>query len=498
MTASDTGAVAGTRPVPAPPLSSPPQPIPALAATRPPLALLLPVVLGTLLNALNSSMIAVALVAIGDHFHAGASVVWLVSGLYLANAVAQPTMGRLADQFGPRRIFCAGLLMIIVAACAAPFAPTLGYLLIARVLLGVGTSAAYPAGVALVRDWADRTGPEASSASALGAISAASQVAVALGPPLGGVLVVVAGWRSIFWVNLPVAALALVLALRRIRRDARVNTPAGAALRALDPLGIVLFAGGMVFLLLFLFSVAHGPIWLDLVGAALLMLVLVGWERHCASPFIDVRMLASNRPLTATYLRCAVTYVVFYSVFYGLPQWLEQSRRMSSAQAGLVVLPIACLGVVATVLATRMSRRGDNRRLLVIGSVGLLAGSLALLGIGGATPVGVLLLAAAVLGLPNGFNNMGNQTAMYAAAQPERLGTASGLYRTSQYVGANLAAALVGLTLGDHAGSRGLHHLAAVITVISLALVAAAALPARHARASARSHACTGEEQSCP
>ncbi|MCL9758082.1 MFS transporter [Frankia sp. AiPa1] len=441
--------------------------------------LLLPVVLGTLLNALNSSMIAVALVAIGGHFDAGASVVWLVSGLYLANAVAQPTMGRLADQFGPRRIFCVGLIMIMVAAVAAPFAPTLGYLLAARVLLGVGTSAAYPAGIALVRDWADRTGPRASSAPALGAISAASQVAVALGPPLGGVLVVLAGWRSIFWVNLPVAALALVLTLRRVRRDAPVRTSARSALRAMDPVGIVLFAAAMIFLLLFLFSVAGGAAWPDLAAAVVLAAVLVGWERRSSSPFVDVRMLASNRPLTATYVRCAVTYVVFYSVFYGLPQWLEQSRGMSSAQAGLVVLPVACFGVAATVVATRMSRSGGIRRLLVLGSVGLLAGSLALLGLGATTPVIVLLLVAAVLGLPNGFNNMGNQTAMYAAAQPERLGTASGLYRTSQYVGANLAAALVGLTLGDQADSGGLHHLATVIAVISLLLVIAAALPTR-------------------
>jgi MFS family permease len=440
--------------------------------------LVLPVVLGTLLNALNSSMIAVALVDIGAQFHVGTSVVWLVSGLYLANAVAQPTMGRLADQFGPRRIFCAGLIVIMVAAIAAPFSPSFVWLLIARVVLGIGTSAAYPAGMALIRRAAARHGPEteAEAGAALGAISAASQVAVALGPPLGGLLVLVAGWRSVFWVNLPIAVVALVLTLAWVRRDDPVRTTAAAALRQLDPVGMALFAATIILGLLFLFSIAKAPAWTYLVAALVVAAALVLWERRARMPFLDVRMLAANRPLTMTYLRCCVTYVVFYSVFYGLPQWLEQGRRMSSAQAGLMMLPVACFGVLATVVATRMLRRFGPRTLLIVGSAGLLAGSAALLVVGQRTPVALLLVVAAVLGLPNGFNNMGNQTAMYRSAPENRLGSASGLYRTAQYVGANLAAAVVGLSLGERAVSGGLHHLAAIISVTSALLLIAAVL----------------------
>ena len=192
-------------------------------------------------------------------------------------------------------------------------------------------------------------------------------------------------------------------------------------------------------------------------------------------PFIDVRMLRANRPLSRTYARVAVTYAVFYTIFYGVPQWLEQGRLLSSAGAGLVVLPIAGMGIVATVIATRRPRLP----LLVIGSAGLLVGSLALLLVGAATPVLLLVIVSAVLGIPNGFNSLGNQTAMYAAAPDGQVGTASGLYRTSQYIGANLAAALVGLGLGDHATDTGLHLLAVVISSVSLLLLAAAVLRMR-------------------
>jgi MFS family permease len=426
------------------------------------LRLVLPVVLGTLLNAVNSSMIAVALVDIQHEFRAGAEVVWLVSGLYLATAVAQPTMGRLADRFGARRVFCLGLVVVMIAAVGAPFAPGLGWLVAARVLLGVGTSAAYPSGVSLIRQ-----GIGGEATGALGAISAAGQVAVALGPPLGGVLVLLAGWRSIFWVNLPIAAASLLLVLLWVPRDrAPRSTSAG-----LDPLGILLFAAAMVGLLVFLLEFQ----WFFLAAAVVLAVVLLWWELRVSRPFIDVRMLRANRPLSRTYLRVAVTYVVFYTIFYGVPQWLEQGRRLSSAGAGLVVLPIAGMGIIATVIATRRPRWP----LLVIGSAGLLIGSLSLLLVGTTTPVLLLVLVSAVLGVPNGFNSLGNQTAMYAAAPEGQVGTASGLYRTSQYVGANLAAALVGLGLGDHATDPGLHLLAVVISVISAGLLVAAVVRRR-------------------
>jgi MFS family permease len=456
------------------------------AGPRVPQRIILPVVLGTLLSALNSSMIAVALVGIQHEFHAGAEVVWLVSGLYLATAVGQPTMGRLADQLGARRVFCVGLLLVMLAALTAPFAPSLGWLLVARVVLGVGTAAAYPAGVAVVRDWVAAQPGGGEPTGGLGAIAMASQVAVALGPPLGGVLVEFAGWRSIFWVNLPVAGLSLVLILLWVRADGPVPARGfGAVVRALDLVGIALFALGLIGLLLFLMSVATQPRWWALAAAAVLTVALVAWERRSRKPFIDVRMLVVNRALSATYVRTAVTFVVFYTVFYALPQWLEQGRQMSTLESGLLMLPVAGLGAIATVAATRLTDRRGLRPVLVIGSAGLLVGSLALLGVDRATPIAVLLLVGAVLGLPNGFNSLGNQAAMYDAAPSEALATASGLYRTSQFVGANLASALVGLTMAGSATDGRLHMAAVAISAISLGLLVTAAT-SKHLRAHTR------------
>jgi MFS family permease len=453
---------------------------------RLPVNLVLPIALGTLLQALNSSMIAVALIQIRDAFHAGTSASWLISALYLATAIGAPTMGRLADRIGPRKVLLGGLSVIAVAATAAPFAPNIGTLIALRVLLGIGTSAPYPAGLAMIRAEADRRGLSG-AAGGLGVLAVAGQVAVALGPPLGGLLVEVAGWQAIFLVNLPFVAVAAWFTLRYLpgggahpTSTPTTSTRTGGLLGQLDLPGMLLFAGAITALLLMLLSISGDPQWLLLPVVAVLVGLLVLRELRAATPFLDVRLLVSNRALSSTYLRTAVTYVAFYAIFYGVPAWLEQGRGLSAGDAGLVMLPLAGIGAITALVATRLERRRGSRPLLVIGSIVFVLAGLALTRTTSSAPIFVLVGLSALLGLPNGFNSLGNQTSLFRAAPAEQMGAASGLYRTSQYVGANLAAGLISL-LFVGAPDAGLHRLAFLVAGIGAVLVVTA-LTSRHLR----------------
>jgi MFS family permease len=454
----------------------------AKTTNRLPTRLVVPIALGTLLQALNSSMIAVALVQIRDAFHAGTSASWLISALYLATAVGAPTMGRIADVIGPRRVFLGGLVLIAVAAVAAPFAPDIGTLIVCRVLLGIGCSAPYPAGLAMIRTEADRLGL-ANVSGGLSVLTVAGQVAVAFGPTLGGLLVQVASWQSIFLVNLPFVLVAGFFAIRYLPADGRrADRPSVATvLRKLDVPGLLLFSGAMTALMLVLLSLTGSPQWYLLPVFAILGVLLVLRERRARDPFIDVRLLAANRPLSMTYLRTALTYVAFYAVFYGLPSWLEQSKGLDPGTAGLVMLPLAAVGVVTTTVAARMVRNRGPRVLLVIGSVVFVAAALLLTRVDSTAPIIGLVALSAVLGLPNGFNSMGNQTALYETAPAGQIGAASGLYRSSQYVGANLAAALIELTSAGPSTDGGLHRTALAILVIA-AVLAVTAVTSKHLR----------------
>jgi MFS family permease len=427
--------------------------------------------LGTLLQPLNSSMIAVALVAIGADFHAGTETQWLVSGLYLATAVSAPTAGRLADLLGARRVFLAGLALVAAVSALAPLAPSLTWLIVARVLLGIGTGAQFPSGVAMIRRIADRR--KASAVGALGLLSVFAQTSAALGPSVGGLLVGTFDWQAIFLVNLPVAAVAGIAVLRLVPKDP--PRPPGddrKLWREIDLTGLVLFTLTMTALMLVLLSITTSPTWWLLFAAVPLAVVFVLWERRSATPFVDVRLLARSAPLSLGYLRTMLTYVAFYAIFYGLPGWLEQGRGLDPTEVGLIVLPIATLGAITVAIATRMARRRGHRLLLVIGSAGLLVGGAALaFGVHAGTPIVVLVVISAILGVPNGFNGLGNQLAVYRAAPPEVAGAAAGLFRTSQYVGANLAAAAIALVFAGPATDEGLHRLGLLVGGIATILL---------------------------
>jgi MFS family permease len=447
------------------------------AAERLPWRLVGAVAAGTLLNPLNSSMIAVALLTLRADFRVSTTTAtWLISGFYLAGAIGMPLMGRLADQFGARRIFSLGLLLVGLTGALAPVAPTFGWLLLIRIVQAFGTAAAYPAGLAIMRA-RDRRGR--APAAALGAVSVASSVSAALGPVLGGGLVALAGWPAIFLVNVPVIVVGLVLARRWLPADPGPRVASGgaalpwwAAWRTLDLPGVALFSGLLAGVLGFLLSLSARPLWPLLPLAIVAAILLLLRERRVSSPFLDVRLLAANRPLVGVYAQFAAVNLVFYAVFFGLPLWLEEARRFAPDTAGLLLLPVAGVGVLATPLAARLIDRSGPRRALIVGAVLLLAGSLLLLLFDAATPVSALLAVGAVLGVPNGFNTLGLQAALYETAPATQMGAAGGLFQTFRYTGAILSTALIGLVLGPRATSGHLHSLALVSAVVSALLVA--------------------------
>lgn len=427
-----------------------------------------PLLLGSLLNPLNTTMISTALVAIGHHFSIGAAdTAWLISVLYLASAVAQPVLGRLADVLGPRRVFLAGLVVVVASGLVGAFAQGFGQLIVSRLLLGIGTSAAYPAAMAVLRDESARIG-RPTPRPVLARLSFAALGSAAVGPTLGGLLVMTAGWRGIFAVNVPVALIAFGAALLWIPADPPRGPAAGRAPRlGLDPLGIGLFATALTVLVFFLLDLAH-PLWWLLAPFAALSGVLVRWQLRTPAPFIDLRMLAANAALSRTYLRHGISYLLIYCVMYGYTQWLEEARGYSSGHTGLLMLPMSLAALVCSLLGARTK---GIRGPLVLACVLLTAGAGLLFLLSGDTPVAVLLLAGACFGVPQGLIGTSNQAAVQAYAPPESVGAAAGLQRTAQYLGAITASSLIALAYGQSADDRGLHLMAAVAAVLGVLLI---------------------------
>jgi MFS family permease len=233
-----------------------------------------PLALGSMLNPINSTMISTALVPIAREFHATvADTSLLIGGLYITSAIAQPTMGRLADRLGARRVFLAGLYLIALCGLAGRFAPSLRALIWVRVLLGVGTSAAYPTAMSMLRTRAAKTGSELPRVS-LSILSMSAMATVALGPALGGILTGFAGWRAIFLVNLPLAMVGMLLVLLWIPEDEPRPNGLRRLVHELDFIGIGCFASLLLAGMVFLMSLIH-PKWWVLALFVLLGVLLV-------------------------------------------------------------------------------------------------------------------------------------------------------------------------------------------------------------------------------
>ncbi|MCX5240173.1 MFS transporter [Streptomyces prunicolor] len=457
------------------------KPTQALRATRPAPTgfdrrLIAPMVLGSVLNPINSSMIAVALVPIGIAFGAPPSeTVWLVSALYLATAVGQPVIGRLVDMYGPRRLYLIGTALVGIAGVMGALAPSLGVLIAARVLLGFGTSAAYPAAMQLTRSEAERTG-EDSPAGVLTALAVSAQTVSVIGPTLGGFLIGVGGWRAIFTVNVPLSVACLVLGALRLPRMSKDKDTAGTR-RDVDPPGMLLFAVMLVSLMMFLTAPKLSEWYLPLLSAAAAV-AFARRELRVPEPFVDLRDLGGNLPLVTTYIRQFLGYTTSYAFLYGFTQWLEEGRGLHASAAGLVLLP---LSVTALGVSTLTGRREAVRAKLLVGSVVQIAGCAVLFLVGSGSPVWLLLVVGAVLGVPQGLLGLAGQNALYRQAEPARIASAAGLLRTFMYLGALAASAATAAFFPHRADTPGLHGLALFMGIGS-ALLLAITLPDRSLR----------------
>ncbi|WKX23287.1 MFS transporter [Streptomyces sp. HUAS CX7] len=417
--------------------------------------------LGSVLNPINSTIIAVALVPIGRALGApAAQTAWLVSALYLATSLGQPVVGRLIDVFGPRRLFLLGTGLVGVAGVVGALSPNLGVLIGARVLLGFGTCASYPAAMALVRSEAERTGRD-SPGGVLTALAVANQTIAVVGPLLGGLLIAVGGWRAAFALNVPLAVAAVLLGLLRLPRTDPASGSArhGHLAARLDLPGMGLFAAMLVTLLLFLMNL-HPRDWYLLALSAAAAAAFAIRELRAATPFVDLRVLGGNTPLLATYGRALVAYVVAYAFLYGFTQWTEEGFGLTPFHAGLVQMPMFLLAIGVSIVSGRST---GVRGKLLLGAAGQIVACLVILTLTGDSPLWTLLVVALVFGVPQGLNNLALQNSVYFQADPERTASSAGLLRTFAYIGSMVASSATAASFGQRADTGGLHRLAWVM-----------------------------------
>lgn len=449
--------------------------------------LLVTIALGVLLNPLNSSMISVALARIQQDFHLNFTTAsWIISSYYLASAISQPVMGKVADVVGRKVVFIVGLLLVAVSSLLAPEAPTFGWLIAARLIQSIGSGALYPAGMGIVRHLITEK-----QAQALAFLAVFSSGAAAFGPSIGGFVMHWGDWPAIFWVNIPFIIAGVTMSLVVLPRDSKVSRrksdtakgtanlvsdvkkpSLGSVLRQLDLLGIGFFAVAVVASLMILMTVSTDPVLWAIPIAIVFLGAFVWWELRQTYPFIDLRMLARNMSLTWVLIQFVTVNVVFYSVFFGIPTYLQDVRHFSPAATGLIMLSVAGFSVVVSPLTGRwIERTNSSRPPLLLAGVCLTVGSALFLLLKTSSPLWWLIINLSILGLSNGFNNVGLQTALFRVSPREVISSASGLFQMSRYLGTILSTVLLGIMFGNRLSTAEVAHLGAILAVLGLVII---------------------------
>jgi EmrB/QacA subfamily drug resistance transporter len=433
---------------------------------------LLAIGLGTFMSALDGSVVNIVLPVVRQDFGASvAAVEWVITIYLLVVSGLLLSVGRLGDLRGHRSVYATGFVVFLLGSALCGLAPSVGFLIGARGAQALGASMLFANSPAILT----KSFPAEMRGRALGLQATMTYLGLTVGPSIGGWLTTALGWRSVFYINLPVGLLALVLALRFVPRDAGSGAAEGFDLR-----GAVTFTAGLVALLLAL-NQGHAwgwaaPATLGLLAASVVLLIaFLRHERRVPSPMVDLSLFR-RRTFSAAAGSALLNYVCVYTLLFLMPFYLLQARGLSPAEAGLLLTAQPLLMAAVAPISGTLSDRIGTRLPSVLG-MGLFAAGLFLLSrLALDTPYLVVAGMLAVAGLGIGIFVSPNNSALMGAAPAHRQGIAAGILALARNVGMVIGVGLAGAVFTTVLGPGGAGEAPAIVEAMRVSYLLAGGL----------------------
>lgn len=417
--------------------------------------------MGAIMGPLDGSILNIALPAIASEFQAPLrSLEWVVMSYLLVASATLLIFGRMGDLYGQKRIYIAGFAVFTVGSFACSLAPNISSMVAFRVVQALGASMMIAMGPAIIT----RVFPPTERGMALGINSMVVAVGLASGPTLGGILVENIGWRSIFWINVPIGLLAIVWAWRVLPeggRDARER---------FDILGAALFFVALFGLLM---AASNGPA-LGWSSPAILTLVAVSgaafalflWtERTVPAPMVDLSLFR-NRVFVSAAVSCLLNFMAQNTVTFLMPFYLQNAMAYSAREAGLIMSSIPVVMMFLAPISGALSDRYGSGVLSPLGMAMTTLGVWLLSRLTLASSTAEILAYLLVFGLGSGLFGAPNNSALMGSAPRNKAGVASGILammrNTGMVLGVALSGAIVDARLSLYGGGGSLAAISAV------------------------------------
>lgn len=400
---------------------------------------LIAVAVGTFMGPLDSSVVNIALPSIRSYFQVSfSSVEWVVMAYLLIISSLLLTFGRLGDLYGHKRIYIWGFVVFTIGSLLCGLAPSIGFLIAFRVLQAIGAGMLMSMGPAIVTDVA----PPQERGKYMGVIAVSVSIALSTGPVLGGFLTAKFGWPSIFYINVPVGILSIILAQQVIPDSG------GQGAQPFDIKGAALVFLALVAILLPL-SYAEKVGWSNpyiitsLAVGILLFVAFLFLEKRLAHPMVDLSLF-KNRLFSMSNLSALLNYVAMFSVVLLMPFYLQQLRGMPPSKAGLMLIPMPLTTMLIAPISGALSDRVDTRYISSLGMAITALGMWLLSNLNFESSNLTVVLALVTVGLGSGIFQTPNNSAIMGAVPPYRRGIASSLLAGMRNVGMVLGVAISG------------------------------------------------------
>jgi EmrB/QacA subfamily drug resistance transporter len=423
--------------------------------TRPRLVLAI-CCMSLLIVGMDVTIVNVALPSIRSDLDASvSSLQWTTAAYTVVLASLLMLGGSTADRLGRARVFKFGLALFTAASLACSLAPGVGWLIAFRVVQGAAGAMLNPVAMSIIRNTFE---DPRERARAIGIWAAVVGISMALGPVLGGVLVGLS-WRAVFLVNIPIGLAAIALTARFVpeSRAPRSRRP--------DPIGqvlVILMLASLTSAIIEGPNLGWGSPWIVAlaVTAGGSLVTLVRYELRTVDPLIEPRFFAS-RPFAAATVIAVAAFAAFGAFLFLNTLYLQDVRGLEPVSAGLCTLPMAAMTVLCSPVAGRVVGARGVRGPLVVGGLGLGAGSLMLVSLSADTSLWWLLAAYCVFGLGFGAVNPPITNAAVSGMPASQAGVAAAVASTSRQVGATLGVAVVGAVATARVDGSLHDHLAA-------------------------------------
>lgn len=446
-----------------------------------------------LLSSLGTSSANVALPTLAQAFNASfQEVQWIVLAYLLAITTLIVSVGRLGDIIGRKLLLLIGLVLFTIASFLCSIAPTLGLLIAARVVQGLGAAIMMSLTMAMLREAV----PQEKTGSAMGLLGSMSAIGTALGPSLGGVLIAGFGWRSIFLINVPLGILTWVLSRRYLPEDRHEPKTTRTDLDILGSLWLASSLGA------YALAMTLGRDSFGMINGGLLLLAGTGLglflctEAKAASPLIQLKLFRDPVLSASLAMSALVATVIMATLIVG-PFYLSRTLELETALVGLVMTTGPLVAALTAMPSGRAVDRFGSQRMTIVGLIAMTAGSLTLAVLPATFGIAGYIIPLVIITAGYALFQTANNTDVMQAAQPDQRGVISSMINLSRNLGLITGTSVMGAVFafalettdiqsatGESvaSGMRTTFAVAATLTVIALGMAMGGQVLSRNSR----------------